>query len=313
MSILVVGSVAYDSVETPFGRRDEALGGSAVYFSLAARLFAKVRLVGVVGEDFHERHVGLLRDSGIDLEGLERAPGSTFRWAGKYGFDLNTRETLSTELNVFERFRPAIPERFMDSDVVFLGNIDPVLQQDVLRQVPGVRLVACDSMNFWITQRRQDLERLLGSVHVLIVNDEEARQLSGSPSLWRAAAAIRAFGPRHVVIKKGEHGALLFGPHGIFSAPGLPLEDIADPTGAGDAFAGGFVGYLASRGAAGDGPADGHYRRAVIYGCVLGSFCVEAFGVDRLATLTRPQVETRFEQFLQLMRFGDETPPAVPG
>ena len=307
MSILVVGSVAYDSVETPFGKAEEALGGSAVYFALAARLFTDVRLVGVVGEDFDPRHVDLLRERGVDVTGLEHAPGRTFRWAGKYGYDLNTRETLRTELNVFESFRPRIPDSFRDSEWLFLGNIDPLLQLDVLRQVPDVRLVACDTMNFWIGHRRADLERLLGHVNVLVINDEEARQLSGSPSLWRAAGEIRALGPAHLVIKKGEHGALLFGPKGIFSAPGLPLEEIADPTGAGDAFAGGFLGYLAGIGKLGDGD----FRRAVVYGCVLGSFCVGAFGVERLTTLTRAEVEDRFAAYLRLMRLGDEAAPST--
>lgn len=312
MSILVVGSVAYDSVETPFGRSEEALGGSAVYFSLAARLFADVRLVGVVGDDFEDEHVSLLREHGVDTGGLERAPGRTFRWSGRYGYDLNTRETLSTELNVFERFRPRIPEAFRASEVIFLGNIDPQLQLDVLDQVRHARLVACDTMNFWIEGRRSDLERLLARVDVLVINDEEARQLAASPSLWRAASEIRALGPRHVVIKKGEHGALLFGPDGIFSAPGLPLEEIADPTGAGDAFAGGFVGHLAERsialesdGAGSEDLRDDDYRRAVVYGCVLGSFCVAAFGIDRLTGLTRDEVEERFGVYQRLMRFGE--------
>ena len=305
MTILAVGSVAYDSVETPFGACEGALGGSAVYFSLAASLFAEVRLVGVVGEDFEERHVALLRERGVDMAGLERASGRTFRWSGRYGYDLNTRETLSTELNVFERFRPEIPETFLDSQIVFLGNIDPVLQLDVLRQVPAAKLSACDTMNFWIESQRAELERLLARVDVLIINDEEARQLSQSPNLWRAAERIRALGPGHVVIKKGEHGALLFGPDGIFSAPALPLEEIVDPTGAGDAFAGGFLGYLAGSTNLG-GPRSLDYRRAVVYGCVLGSFCVEAFGVERLTTLTRDEVEVRFEAFLRIMQLNDE-------
>jgi sugar/nucleoside kinase (ribokinase family) len=309
MSILVVGSVAYDSIETPFGRSEETLGGSAVYFSLAASLFSDVRLVGVVGEDFDERHVDLLRQRGVDVSGLERSRGRTFRWAGRYGYDLNTRETLATHLNVFEHFRPEIPAAFRDSDVLFLGNIDPGLQLDVLEQVPEARLVAADTMNFWIEGRRADVERLLTRVDALVINDEEARQLSGSASLWRAAGEICALGPSHVVIKKGEHGALLFGPDGIFSVPGLPLEEIADPTGAGDAFAGGFVGYLATR----ESPDDGDFRRAVVYGCVLGSFCVGAFGVERLTKLARAEVEDRFLAFQRLMRFTHERAPAKHG
>jgi sugar/nucleoside kinase (ribokinase family) len=297
VAVLVVGSVAYDTIETPFGRADEALGGAAVYFGLAARLFTDVRLVGVVGEDFREEHVELLRERGIDLAGLERAPGATFRWAGRYGYDLSARETLRTELNVFERFRPSIPAPWRGTDVVFLGNIDPVLQSGVLGQLPERRLAVCDTMNYWIRDSRPELERLLAAVDVLVVNDDEARQLAGTPHLAAAAVRIRAMGPPRLVVKKGEHGALIFGGGGTFSAPGLPLETIVDPTGAGDAFAGGFVGHLAGR----PDPAEADYRRAVVYGCVLGSFCVESFGVGRLANLTRDEVDERFEQFLRLM------------
>jgi sugar/nucleoside kinase (ribokinase family) len=297
VAVLVVGSVAYDTIETPFGRAEETLGGAAVYFALAARLFTRVRLVGVVGDDFGEEHLELLRERGIDLGGLERAPGSTFRWAGRYGYDLGTRETLRTELNVFERFHPAIPAAWRETGIAFLGNIDPVLQARVLEQLPRRRLAVCDTMNYWIRDRRDELERLLADVDVLVVNDDEARQLAGTPNLAAAAARIRALGPRRLVVKKGEHGALLFGEEGAFSAPGLPLEAIVDPTGAGDAFAGGFVGHLAGR----PRPDDADWRRAVVYGCVLGSFCVESFGVGRLVDLTRDEVEDRFELFLRLM------------
>ncbi|MFN2432206.1 MAG: PfkB family carbohydrate kinase [Gemmatimonadota bacterium] len=307
MSIVAVGSVAYDSIETPFGTAEDALGGSAVYFALAASLFSDVRLVGVVGDDFAESDVTMLRERGVDLGGLVKADGRTFRWAGRYGFDLNTRETLATHLNVFESFRAEIPERFRDSEAVFLGNIDPRLQLDVLAQVPAARLSTCDTMNYWIERRRPELERVLARVDVLIVNDEEARQLSGTPHLRQAAAAIRALGTEQVVIKKGEHGAVLFGPDGIFAAAGFPLETIVDPTGAGDAFAGGFVGSLAEGGAG----APGGVRRAVVYGCVLGSFCVEAFGVERLRSLTRDEVEQRFDAFLELTQVGERAARAT--
>ena len=303
MSILAVGSVAYDEIETPFGSSGETLGGSAVYFALAARLFTQVRIVGVVGEDFDERHVSLLEERGIDVRGLERAAGRTFRWAGRYAFDMNTRETLATELNVFEQFHPRIPEPYLDSELLFLGNIDPVLQLDVMEQVPEARLTACDTMNYWIMNRREDLARLLERVDILVANDEEIRQYSGNPNLRRAANAIREAGPSHVVIKKGEHGALLFGPRGIFAAPGLPLEETIDPTGAGDAFAGGFLGALSER----RGLDGGAFRTAVVYGCVLGSLCVEAFGVNRLVDLTRAEVEERFRAFLELMQCAEET------
>ncbi|MBA2564803.1 MAG: sugar kinase [Gemmatimonadetes bacterium] len=304
MSILAVGSIAYDSVETPFGVSENALGGSAVYFSMAASLFTRVRLVGVVGQDFQEGDVELLRQRGIDLRGLERAAGRTFRWSGRYGYDLNTRDTLDTQLNVFESFRPEIPPDFLDSRLLFLGNIDPLLQMDVLERVPGAELRACDTMNYWIRNQRADLERLLAQVNVLIVNDEEARQFTDTPNLFRAAVAIRRLGPAHLVIKKGEHGALLFAPDGIFVAPGLPLETIVDPTGAGDAFAGGLLGHLARC----ENLTPVEYRRAVVYGCVLGSFCVEAFGVERLTTLALWEVEERFELFLRLMRVEDPGP-----
>lgn len=309
MAVLVVGSVAYDTIETPFGRAEEALGGAAVYFALAARLFTEVRLVGVVGDDFREEHVRLLAERGVDLAGLERAPGATFRWAGRYGYDLGARETLSTELNVFERFRPAIPPAWRETEVVFLGNIDPVLQADVLGQLPRRRLAVCDTMNYWIRDSRPELERLLELVDVLVVNDDEARQLAGTPHLAAAAARIRALGPRRLVVKKGEHGALLFGGDGTFSAPGLPLETLVDPTGAGDAFAGGFVGHLDGR----PNPTEADFRRAVVYGCVLGSFCVESFGVGRLASLTREEVEDRFEQVLRMMHLAAEEGVADDG
>src|SRR5512134_453077 len=246
MPILVVGSVAYDTVETPFGRAERVLGGSASFFSVAASFFGPVNLVGVVGDDFGEEQIAAFRGRPIDLDGLERMEGKTFHWQGKYSYDLNSRDTICTDLNVFEFFEPKIPARYRGSEVVFLGNIDPVLQRGVLEQVERPRIVACDTMNFWISGKADELRRTLAKVQVLLVNDAEARELSGEWNLVRAARAIRAMGPRTLVVKKGEHGVLMFTDNGSFAAPALPLEHVVDPTGAGDTFAGGFVGYLAS-------------------------------------------------------------------
>jgi len=245
MSILVVGSVAYDTVKTPFGRAEKVLGGSASFFSAAASFFAPVKLVGVVGSDFGQKELEVLKGRDVDLEGLERAEGKTFHWKGEYSNDLNSRETICTDLNVFEFFKPKIPAAYRKAEHVFLGNIDPVLQRGVLDQVEKPRLVACDTMNFWIAGKPKELRDTLGRVDVLLVNDAEARQLSGEWNVVKAARAIRAMGPRTLVVKKGEHGVLMFSEHGSFAAPAFPLEDVFDPTGAGDTFAGGFVGYLA--------------------------------------------------------------------
>jgi sugar/nucleoside kinase (ribokinase family) len=307
MSILVVGSVAFDTVETPFGRAERVLGGSASFFSVAASFFVPVSLVGVVGSDFGEKELAAFRDRPIDLEGLERMEGETFHWQGKYSYDLNSRETIRTDLNVFEHFKPKIPPRYRRSDHVFLGNIDPVLQRQVLDQVERPRLVACDTMNFWISGAPEDLRQTLSRVDVLLINDAEARQLSGEWNIVKAARAIRALGPRTLVIKKGEHGVLMFGDEGSFAAPAYPLEEVFDPTGAGDTFAGGFLGYLAgaSSGAAAPvGPAaDDVLRRAVVMGSTLASFCVEAFSLDRLLRLTRPEIDERFRLFKRLTQF----------
>jgi len=305
VSILVVGSVAYDTVETPFGKAERVLGGSASFFAVAASFFVPVNLVGVVGEDFGEEQLKAFRGRDIDLEGLERVPGKTFHWAGKYSFDLNARDTLFTELNVFEAFKPKIPARYRRSEHVFLGNIDPVLQRDVLDQVERPRLVACDTMNFWISGKPDELRRTLSRVDVLLINDAEARQLSGEWNMVKAARAIRALGPRVLVVKKGEHGVLMFTEAGSFAAPAYPLEEVFDPTGAGDTFAGGFVGYLAAQDAGGArGPEDGAaLRRAVIMGSTLASFCVEAFSLDRLVRLTRAEIDARFQLFKELTHF----------
>jgi len=307
VSILVVGSVAYDTVETPFGRAERVLGGSASFFAVAASFFVPVNLVGVVGEDFGEEQLAAFRGRDIDLEGLERVPGKTFHWQGRYSFDLNARETVCTELNAFETFKPKIPARYRRSEHVFLGNIDPVLQRDVLDQVERPRLVACDTMNFWIEGKPDELRKTLSRVDVLLINDAEARQLSGEWNVVKAARAIRAMGPRVLVVKKGEHGVLMFAEGDSFAAPAYPLEEVFDPTGAGDTFAGGFVGYLAAQtsGAAGGrGPGEGvALRRAVIMGSTLASFCVEAFSLDRLLRLTRAEIDGRFRLFKELMHF----------
>jgi len=299
MSLLVVGSVALDTIETPFGRVSDTLGGSATFFSAAASFFCPVQLVGVVGHDFPVAELEFLQRRGVDLAGVERASGESFRWSGVYNYDLNSRETLETRLGVFAAFQPRIPEAFRDARWLFLGNIDPVLQLDVLQQVRAPELVACDTMNYWIEGRRDELIRLLEHVNVLMVNDAEARELSGEFNLLHAARWIQALGPEIVVVKKGEHGAILFTPEVIFFAPGYPLEEIFDPTGAGDAFAGGFVGYLARNGAV----SSEHLRRAVVYGSALGSFAVERFGVRRLMDLTAEEIDDRVMHFRELTAF----------
>jgi sugar/nucleoside kinase (ribokinase family) len=286
MSVLVVGSVALDTIETPFGSVADALGGSATFFSAAASLFTPVQLV-------------FLEARGVDCGGLERQDGESFRWSGIYSYDLNSRETRETRLGVFADFEPKIPDRFRDAEWIFLGNIDPVLQLRVLEQVRAPQMVACDTMNFWIEGKRNDLLRLLERVDLLMVNDSEARQLSGDYNLLRAARWIQRHGPSLVIVKKGEHGAVLFARDFIFFAPGYPLEEIFDPTGAGDAFAGGFVGYLARAGAS--DPT--HLKRAMIYGSAMGSFAVERFGVRRLIDLTSAEVHTRVSQFRELTAF----------
>jgi len=299
MAILVVGSVAFDTVETPFGRAERVLGGSASFFSVAASFFAPVNLVGVVGRDFGGKELAAFEGRPIDLEGLERMDGETFHWQGRYSHDLNSRETVCTELNVFEFFKPRIPARYRSSETVFLGNIDPVLQRQVLEQVERPRVVACDTMNFWIAGRREELLETVKRVDVLLLNDAEARELSGEWNIVKAGRAIRALGPKTLVVKKGEHGVLMFAEEGSFSAPAYPLENVFDPTGAGDTFAGGFLGYLASGGSHGDGA----LRRAVVMGSTLASFSVEAFGLERLLTLTRPEIDERFRLFKRLTHF----------
>jgi sugar/nucleoside kinase (ribokinase family) len=298
MSLLVVGSVALDSIETPSGSREEILGGSASYFSTVSSLFAPVFLVAVVGQDFPDEHVTFLAERRIDLEGLRRAPGRTFRWKGRYGANLNEAHTLETQLNVFETFNPNLPERYRQADYVFLANIDPELQLRVLDQVAAPRFVACDTMNFWIQGKPEALRRTLARVDCLMINDGEARLLSGETNLPRAARKIRALGPKQVVIKRGEYGALVFGDD-IFAVPAFPLEEVRDPTGAGDSFAGGFMGYLAST--------RRHDREAIrsaaVMGSVAASFAVEDFSLDSLRALDRSHLDERYQRFRHLVYF----------
>ncbi len=299
MSLLVVGSMAIDSVRTPFGAREEAVGGSAAYFAVSASYFTDVRLVAVVGSDFPEDALAFLRERNIDISGLERSAGKTFRWRGEYGFDLNTAHTLDTQLNVFECFSPRLPEAFRDTEFVFLANIDPELQASVLAQSKSPRLAACDTMNFWIEGKRDALLQTLSMVDLAIINDAEARALSGEANVARAAGRIRGAGPKTLVVKQGEYGALLFHEDGVFSAPGLPLEDIHDPTGAGDSFAGGFMGHLAATGDL----SEAGMRRAVIFGSVMASFNVEAFSYERMKSLSMAEINERYRAFGELAHF----------
>ncbi len=300
--VLVVGSVALDSVETPFGKADDVLGGSGNYFSSSASHFAKVQLVGVVGDDYPMEKLESLAARGVDLSGVEKASGTSFRWRGRYRHDLNSAETLETHLGVFSHFRPKIPEAFKSSPFVFLANIDPRLQLQVLEQVEKPRLVACDTMNFWIESRRPELVELLRHVDLVTLNDGEARQLTEQSNLVRAARWIMDKGPRHVLIKKGEHGAFMFTQDSIFFAPAYPLESVFDPTGAGDSFAGGFIGYLARTGDL----SDRNMRRAVVVGSAMGSFAVEKFSNTRLLEITREDIERRVQEFRQLVAFDTE-------
>ncbi len=304
MSVLVVGSLALDSIETPFGSVRDAIGGSAVYISTAASYFlSPVRLLGVVGGDFPRHALRFLEERNVDLDGLEIVQdGKTFRWSGRYHYDLNERDTLSTELNVFEKFNPKVPESFRKTRVVCLGNIDPVLQLSVLDQLEKPRIVVCDTMNYWIERKNAELRKTLERINVLILNDSEARLLSREPNLIKAARAIRAMGPSVLIIKKGEHGALLTTEQIVFSAPAYPMENIFDPTGAGDSFAGGFVGWLART----DDMSEENLKRAVIYGSTLASFCVERFSIDGLRDITYLQIQDRFRSFRELSRFDED-------
>lgn len=301
MSLLVVGSVALDSVKTPFGNAEEALGGSATYFSTSASYFTDIRLVAVVGEDFPKEHIQFLKSRNIDVRGLSQAAGKTFRWAGEYSYDLNEAHTLATHLNVFESFKPEVIEDYKDSEVVFLANIDPELQLDVLRQVNKPKLVACDTMNFWIEGKLEALKRTLKEVDILTINEGEARELAGEPSLVKAGKVIHSMGPRVVVIKQGSYGAIMFNGSSAFSAPAYPLEAVFDPTGAGDTFAGGFMGYLANT----MNFSEASLRQAVVFGSVMASMNVEAFSLDRLRSLDYKEIEDRYREFKKLTHFED--------
>lgn len=299
--LLVVGSVALDTVKTPFGEAAEVLGGSATYFSTSASYFTQVDLIAVIGEDFPEQHLAFLKSRGIDLSGLERRPGQTFRWKGQYSHQLNEAQTLDTRLNVFETFKPKIPTHYMKPDVLFLGNIDPELQLEVLKQVPRPSLVACDTMNFWINGKREALWRVLKEIDILIINDGEARALGEHPNLVTVAKKILSHGVKHLIIKRGEYGVLMFDGRSSFGAPAYPLEQVLDPTGAGDTFAGGFLGYLAATG----NHSPQAFRQAVIFGSVMASFTVEAFSLDRLRILDYKEIEARFKEFKRLTHFED--------
>jgi sugar/nucleoside kinase (ribokinase family) len=301
MSLLVVGTVALDTVKTPFGEATEVLGGSATYFAAAASYFTKVRLVAVVGRDFPEEHLRFLESKQIDLSGLQTLDGKTFRWRGEYGFQLNEAHTLETQLNVLESFRPDLPPSYRDADMIFLGNIDPRLQQEVLRQVKRPKMVACDTMNFWIEGKRDDLKQTLRQVDIVIINDGEARELGGEANLIRAAKNILSDGPKTLIIKRGEYGVLMFTDKTAFAAPAYPLEAVYDPTGAGDSFAGGFMGYLTQSGDL----SEVGVRRAVIFGSVMASFNVESFSLDRLRRLTRREIDDRYREFGRLTYFED--------
>lgn len=307
MSILAVGSIAFDSIATPSGRADNVLGGSATYFSLAASYFTDVRVVAVVGDDFTAQHESVLKKRGVDTRGIEHATGKTFRWGGQYLENLNEAKTDFTELNVFEKFQPRIPPEFMDSQILFLGNIHPSLQAAVRLEMDSVRLTGGDTMNFWIQGTRSELIETLRLVNILLINDGEAKMLAAESSLPRAARKVLSMGPQALVIKHGEYGATIFfreGAFGVgshpFRAPALPIEEVKDPTGAGDSFAGGFMGYIASQGDINREV----IKRALFYGGVMGSFAVERFGTERLQDLTKPEIDARFQIFRELTHLG---------
>ena len=297
MSIVVVGSVGIDTIETPFGREENVLGGSACYFSLAARNFTDVHMVSSVGEDFPPDYSELLRSRGIDTEGIAISAGETFRWEGRYDYDMKDPETVSVTLGVLGSFDPVVPEKSRDADYLFLANTDPEIQMKVLEQVSSPRVVACDTMNFWIDNKLEELKALLGRVNILIINDSEARQLSGEPLMARAARKIMDMGPEFLIVKRGEYGALLFSREDLFFAPSYMLEQVLDPTGAGDTFAGGFMGYVSSM----DKDLDfAGFKKGVAYGSVLASFTVEDFSVRRLGSLQKEEIEQRYAEFLKL-------------
>jgi Sugar kinases, ribokinase family len=293
MSILVVGSVALDSIETPFGKREEILGGSATFFSISASFFDKVNIIAAVGEDFPKKYLRLLKGRGIGTDGIAVNRGKTFRWEGRYEHDMSVAHTLATHLNVFQDFAPKIPHSLRNSKILFLANIDPDLQDSVLRQVNRPKLIACDSMNHWITSKKRSLEKFLHKVDIFLLNDAEARQFSGESNLMKAAKAIVSTGPKSVVIKKGEHGVIYYSKRGHFVAPAYPLENVYDPTGAGDTFAGGVIGYLSKAGRINDAS----IRKSMVYGSIMASFAVEDFSVNRLLSKKMFDINKRYADF----------------
>lgn len=299
MSILVVGSIAYDSVETPFGKMDDALGGSSLYFSAAASMFTPVNVVGVVGNDFKHDEVQFLEEKNVNFDGVVVEQGETFRWGGRYHQNMNKRDTLYTYLNVFETFKPAIPEQYKNSEYIFLANIDPELQLQVLEQISKPKLVVLDTMNFWITGKKEYLEKVIQKVDIVILNDEELKEFTGEENFVKGARKLVSMGPEQIVIKRGEYGAVLFSNENFFFAPAFPLEKVIDPTGAGDTFAGGFVGYLASQ----EKNDEKTIRNAVLYGSTTASFTVEDFSLLRLKRLTNAEMESRFNKFKEMITF----------
>lgn len=299
MSILVVGSVALDSIKTPFGVKKEILGGSATFFSISASFFDKVDIIATVGEDFPKKYIQLLRDRNIGISGVAVNKGKTFRWEGAYEYDMNVARTLATHLNVFKDFSPRIPESLRSPGILFLANIDPDLQEMVLKQVKNPRLIACDSMNHWISDKKRSLEKFMHKIDIFLLNDSEARQYSGETNLMKAARSIVSKGPRSVIIKKGEHGAIYYSKKGHFVTPAYPLEDVYDPTGAGDTFAGGVIGYISRSGKA----SESVIRRGIIYGSILASFAVEDFSVNRLLKIKMADIKKRYADFKKVTRF----------
>jgi sugar/nucleoside kinase (ribokinase family) len=299
MSVLVVGTVAFDSIETPFGSAERILGGSASYFALAASFFAPVRIVGVIGEDFPQDYLDIFTQRKIDIEGIQRAQGDTFHWRGRYHEDINLRDTIELHLNVLAGFEANLPQSYRDAEYVFLGNIDPNIQMDVLRQIRRLKLVVLDTMDHWIRENQPELKKVLERIEILVVNDSEARLLSGYDNIVKAARAILKMGPKMVLIKRGEYGVLQFSDSSMFATPAYPLEEVFDPTGAGDSFAGGFLGQLARSG----DQSQGGLRRAIVYGSVVASFTVEDFGVKRLTDVSLAEIEERYQRFVQLTDF----------
>jgi sugar/nucleoside kinase (ribokinase family) len=299
MSVLVVGTVAFDSIETPLGSVERVLGGSASYFALGASYFAPVRIVGVIGQDFPQDYLDLFTQRGVDIQGIKQERGDTFHWRGRYHEDINLRDTIELHLNVLAGFEPQLPESYRDAEYVFLGNIDPVMQLEVLNQLRRMKLVVCDTMDHWIRESAAELRKVLQRIEMLVLNDSEARLLSGYNNMVQAARAILRMGPKMVLIKRGEYGVLQFSDSTVFATPAYPLEEVFDPTGAGDSFAGGFMGQLARSGDL----SEGGLRRAIVYGSVVASFTVEDFGVKRLTDLSLPQIEERYQRFVELTDF----------